>query len=129
MASLMAMGIALMAIMGGHGPSQSAPSVVRTIPENGAVVPAGALEISVTFDRPMRAGNFSFVQKSAQTYPECGRNIPSQSDDGRTFTLACSVAPGRSYEIWFNSEPYMNFRSVEGESAIPFQLRFRTRNR
>ncbi len=83
----------------------------------------------MTFDRPMLPQSYSFVHRDPATFPKCLVSAPIQSNDGRTFTLPCPVEPGRSYEIWFNGEPYMNFRSPDGASAIPFQLKFRTRNR
>ena len=126
MAVAVATSIALMALLGGHGASARAPRVVATSPSAGSIVGPGPLKLSVTFDRRMRAGNYSFVQKDPATYPTCGRNLPAQSSDGRTFTLACQVEPRRSYEVWFNSEPYMNFKAEDGTPAIPFQLRFRT---
>ena len=129
MAAFIASGIALMAVVGAHGTRTDAPHVVRTYPAPGAEVPPGRLKLSVTFDRPMRPGNFSFVRKDAATYPDCGQNVPAQSADGKTFSLDCTVKPGRSYEVWFNSPPYMNFKDVDGTPAVPFQLRFRTRNR
>ena len=128
MAVAIATTIVLMSVLGSHAPA-AAPSVVRTEPASGAAVAPGALKLSVTFDRAMRPGNFSFVQKDAATYPDCGRNVPAQSADGRTFTLDCTVEPGRSYEVWFNSPPYMNFKAVDGTPAVPFQLKFRTRGR
>ena len=127
MAVAIATTIALMALFGGHSGQPNAATVIRTNPSAGAVVAPGPLELSVTFDRPMRPGSFSFVQKDPRTYPDCGRNMPLQSKDGRTFTLACTLEPGRSYEIWFNSPPYMNFMGVDGTPATPFQLKFRTR--
>ena len=53
--------------------------------------------------------------------------MPVQSSDQRTFTLACTVEPDTSYEVWFNSPPYMNFKGMDGTPAIPFQLKFRAR--
>lgn len=76
----------------------------------------------------MRARNYSFVQTSAETYPECDAQ-PAITPDRRTFTLRCVVRPGRSYEIWLNRPPYMNFKSVAGVAAEPFQLLFQTRQR
>lgn len=115
---------------GGHSDAPSgSPRVVATNPASGAVVAAGPLVLSVTFDQRMRPGNYSFVQKDPAIYPDCGKNVPAQSADGRTFTLHCTVKPGHSYEIWFNSEPYLNFKSVDGVAATPFQLRFRTKDR
>jgi hypothetical protein len=122
--------IAALVVRGGApmaGGAGTAPSVVATFPAPGAVVPAGSIALRVTFDRPMRPGNYSFVRKAVETYPDCGDNRPEQSADGRTFTLHCRLAPGRHYEIWFNSPPYMNFIDEAGVPATPYQLLFRTR--
>ncbi|MFA6114472.1 MAG: helix-turn-helix transcriptional regulator [Sphingomonas sp.] len=110
-----------------EGPAPAAaPRVVATYPARGDTIPSGPLTLSVTFDQPMREGSFSFVQMSAETYPACEPR-PQVSADGRTFTLRCTTLPGRRYEIWFNRAPYMNFKSVTGMPAQPFQLVFRTR--
>jgi len=106
--------------------SPSAPQVVATQPANGAIVPAGPVTISVTYDRPLRAGSYSFVQVSPSTHPDCSR-IPSLSADRRTYSLSCRVAPGRSYELWFNRGRFQNFVGENGVSASPYQLRFRAR--
>ncbi len=108
--------------------AEAAPRVVATQPDFGAEIEPGPFLLSVTFDRPMQAGSFSFVQKSAETWPVC-RSLPEQSGDGRTFTLRCTAEAGGDYEVWFNSPPYMNFGSVDGVSAEPFQLLFRARDR
>jgi len=105
----------------------AAPNVVSTFPTLHAVVAEGPINLSVTFDRPMRRQSYSFVQKSAETYPHCGRNQPAQSADGRTFTLKCEHQAGHQYEIWFNSPPYMNFIDENGAPAVPFGLRFRAK--
>lgn len=69
----------------------------------------------------MHPQSYSLVQNDPATFPKFVASVPIQSKDGRTFTLQCTVEPGHSYEIWFNnSEPYMNFRSPDGASAIPF---------
>ena len=59
-----------------------APHVVSTRPAEGAVVPAGPVSLTVTFDRPMRRASYSFVYASPDTYPECGDHVPVQSADG-----------------------------------------------
>jgi hypothetical protein len=127
MAIAVATTIVLMAVLGGRARDQAAPTVVRTSPVAGAIIAPGTMKLSVTFDRRMRPGNFSFVQKDPATFPKCNAMNPVQSADGRTFTLACTVEPNRSYEVWFNSEPYMNFKAMDGTPAVPFQLNFRTR--
>lgn len=104
----------------------AAPRVVATYPARDSTIPSGSLTLSVTFDQAMRDGSYSFVQMSEETYPTCEPR-PQVSADRRTFTLRCTTLPGRKYEIWFNRAPYMNFRSVAGTPAQPFQLLFRTR--
>jgi DNA-binding CsgD family transcriptional regulator len=106
----------------------SAPKVIATAPANGALVRPGRITLSVTFDRPMRRQSYSFVQRAAETYPNCGAKRPTQSRDGRTFTLQCLLSPGRRYEVWFNSPPYTNFVSEAGVRAEPYQLLFRSRS-
>ena len=103
-----------------------APQVASTIPAADAIIAPGRIRLSVTYDRPMRPQSYSVVQKSMETYPECGTNRPTLSADRRTFTLICDVRPDHHYEIWFNSPPYMNFVDDGGVAAKPFGLRFRT---
>ena len=124
--------VATVTALAGHvistgGATSSSPSVVSTSPASDAVVAPGPIDLSVTFDRPMRRQSYSFVRKSAETYPNCGNNKPRQSADGRTFTLKCELEAGRHYEIWFNSQPYMNFVDEGGAPAIPYRLRFRAK--
>jgi DNA-binding CsgD family transcriptional regulator len=109
-------------------PSSGPPRVVATSPASGSVIPPGPFLLSVTFDRPMLAGNYSFVQTSAETYPQCELR-PTLSRDARTYTLRCIALAGRDYEIWFNRPPYMNFKGLDRVPALPFQLLFRTGRR
>jgi RNA polymerase sigma-70 factor (ECF subfamily) len=128
MAVAIATTIGLMAALGGHAAGARAPAVVHTIPRRGAVIAPGTFTLSVTFDQPMADGSFSYVQKAKETFPDCG--FPAQlSADRRTFTVRCTVEPGRSYEIWFNSPPYMNFKGANGVPAEPHQLLFSTKAR
>ncbi|MEG3091802.1 LuxR C-terminal-related transcriptional regulator [Sphingomonas sp. PB1R3] len=115
------------AYVGGGGPAPVPPHVVSTSPAAGAVVPAGPLVLTVTFDRPMRPGSYSFVQASGDSYPDCGGAAPVQSQDGRSFSLRCRVEAGRAYEVWFNRGEYRNFTDRNGVSAMPHQLLFRAK--
>lgn len=128
---LFAAAIGAWALSGHQGTTSKAdapPRVVSTSPAAGSIIPPGPFELSVTFDRPMMDGSYSFVQKSADTYPRCATK-PVLSRDARTFTLHCTAEAGKLYEIWFNNPPYMNFRGSNGVPAQPFQLLFRTRKR
>jgi len=98
------------------------PRVVAVSPAVGAEVAAGNIAIAVTYDQPMRDG-FSYVMRDPATFPKCAPK-PTQSADGRTFTLACVVEPGRDYWIGFNSAKNQKFQSIGGVPAIPALLRF-----
>ena len=128
MAVAIATTIGLMAVLGSHAAGTSAPRVVRTSPSAGSVLAPGPLTLSVTFDQPMMGNSFSYVQKSAETFPHCGFPAKLLADQ-RTFTVSCTLEPGRHYEIWFNSPPYMNFKSANGVPAEPHQLLFSTKPR
>jgi DNA-binding CsgD family transcriptional regulator len=104
------------------------PRVVATSPAAGAAIRPGPFLLSVTYDQPMMEGSFSYTRTSPETYPDCATK-PDLSRDGRTFTLRCTAMAGHRYEIWFNRPPYMNFRGLNGLSAEPRQLLFRTRPR
>ena len=129
MLTIYAIAFAAFSSAAGHEGASTAtsPKVVSTLPAAGTAVPGGAITLRVTFDRPMRPGSYSFVRKSRETYPDCGRTRPEQSADRRSFTLPCKVEAGRSYEIWFNSPPYMNFVGEDGTPAEPHRLLFRAR--
>jgi DNA-binding CsgD family transcriptional regulator len=104
------------------------PRVVATRPARGAIIAPGPFLLTVTFDQPMTDQSYSYTRTSPETYPDCAYP-PILSHDARTFTLRCTAAPGRQYEIWFNRQPYMNFRGLNGVSSEPYQLLFRTRPR
>ncbi len=108
--------------LSGQPAPEGPPRVVETYPAVGAEIAAGKIAIKVTFDRPMRQ-SWSFVARSPATYPDCAKT-PTQSKDGRTFTLACTVEAGKDYWIGFNGGRFQNFQSVEGIPATPALLRF-----
>jgi DNA-binding CsgD family transcriptional regulator len=102
------------------------PRVVATSPAAGAAIAPGPFLLTVTFDQPMTDGSYSYTRTSPETYPDCALP-PVLSRDARTFTMRCTAVAGRHYEIWFNRQPYMNFRGLNGLSSEPHQLLFRTR--
>jgi hypothetical protein len=104
-------------------PPQGPPRVVETYPAIGAEVAAGKIVLKVTFDQPMRPGGYSFVARDKATYPLCAPT-PTQSVDGRSFMLDCTLEPGRDYWVGFNSPRFQHFTSVDGVPAVPALLRF-----
>jgi DNA-binding CsgD family transcriptional regulator len=105
---------------------QGPPRVVSTYPAVGAEVPAGRIQIKVTFDRPMAAAWSFVIARDRASFPDCAP-IPTQSKDGRSFTLDCTVKAGRDYWIGFNNERARKFQSVTGVPAAPATLQFSTR--
>jgi hypothetical protein len=99
------------------------PKVVAATPKEGATIKPGPFVLSVTYDRPMQAGSYSFAGPRELAPESCGK--PELSKDQRTYSMRCNASPGRDYEVWFNREPYMNFQSVEGLRAEPYRLTFR----
>ncbi|WP_312489954.1 LuxR C-terminal-related transcriptional regulator [Sphingomonas sp.] len=112
---------------GGAAKPAGPPRVAATSPAANSVVQPGSIDLTVTFDRPMRPNSYSFVYASPETYPDCGHNQPVQSADRRTFTLTCSVQSGRLYEVWINSPAYRNFVDENGVAATPYRLQFRAK--
>jgi DNA-binding CsgD family transcriptional regulator len=124
MSTLLAAILFLSAAGPARDPQTARATVVATSPAQGSVIKPGRFLLSVTYDRPLAAQSYSFVQVSPQSYPHCeGSAVLSR--DRRTYTLRCTASPGRSYEVWFNRPPYMNFRSADGVPAEPFRLRFK----
>ncbi|WP_374469129.1 hypothetical protein [Phenylobacterium sp.] len=113
-------------LLGSAAAAQPAPPrVVATHPAAGAVVPAGPLTLSVTFDRPMRTDGYSFIG-GPPLFPDCAPK-PTVSADRRTFTLDCKVVAGRSYQVGFNNLVHRNFVGEDGQPATPAAIRFQAR--
>jgi len=102
-----------------------APRAVAFAPPNGATGVDPALgELRVTFDRPMSEG-WSWVTEGADSFPETTGEA-RLSPDGRTAILPVSLAPGRSYVIWLNSQQYRFFRDRAGVELAPVRWVFST---
>jgi hypothetical protein len=101
-----------------------APKVLATSPKEGATIDRGPFVVSVTYDRPMQPGSYSFAGPQELAPEACG--TPELSTDGRTYSMRCNASAGRMYELWFNREPYMNFQSTEGARAEPYRLTFKS---
>lgn len=103
------------------------PVVVRTEPQAGASgVAAGPTEITVTFSKPMRAGNWSWVKVSEASFPQL-RGQPRYSADQRSCILPVTLEAGKTYAIWLNAPPSQNFTDQNGRKALTYLLVFSTR--
>jgi hypothetical protein len=105
------------------------PVVVKTVPEAGAAeVDPGMTEIKVTFSKEMQDGSWSWVMVSRETFPKADGK-PKCLADKRTCVLPVKLEPARTYAIWVNSEKIRNFKDIEGRSAVPYLLVFKTRKK
>jgi RNA polymerase sigma-70 factor (ECF subfamily) len=103
------------------------PVVVKTVPEAGAAdVDPKTTEIKVTFSKDMQDESWSWSTLSKESYPKI-TGKPKYADK-RTCVLPVKLEPGKTYSIWVNSEKYTNFKDLDGRSAVPYLLVFRTKD-
>jgi hypothetical protein len=107
------------------GKFPNSPTVVATVPAIGDnKVDPSLSEIRVTFDRPMKNGSWSWCYDSSQLKPS---GTPYYEEDRKTCVLPVQLEPGKSYELWLNTERFQNFRDTAGNPSIPYELKFVTR--
>lgn len=104
-----------------------APKVIETFPVSGSVdVDPSLSEITVTFDEPMKDGNWSWAYASKEKFPEM-TGQPYYKPGHTINVLPVKLEPDKAYEIWINSEYFKNFKDRSGNSAVPFRLVFSTK--
>jgi len=99
--------------------------VESTFPALNAKVTPGLLVLRVTFSEKMRVDGWSYVPSPKGLYPDCAQT-PRLLDDQRSFVLICRTLPGKTYSVWFNQPPLVDFSNYSRRSAIPYQLTFTT---
>lgn len=103
------------------------PKVIATNPENGKVTVDPFLkEISITFNEPMLNGGWSWSYDDKSKFPEITGD-PYYKDDFTICTLPVKLEANKEYVIWINTQTFMNFKDVAGNSALPFQFSFKTK--
>jgi len=103
----------------------AAPRVVSMVPANGATdVDPARTEIRVTFDRPMKAGGWSFVG-GGPTFP---KTTGGAFYDGarKVITLPVALVPNHRYEFWLNRGRFQAFRSEKGVALPSVHVTFTT---
>ena len=113
-----------------EGPSISVkgtpPVVVKTVPEAGDTeVDPTVTEIRVTFSKRMADRSWSWSQLSDDTFPQT-TGKPKYLKDGKTCVLSVKLEPGKTYAFWLNSERFKNFKTRDGQPAVPYLLVFET---
>ena len=104
-----------------------APNVIATFPISGSTdVDPSTSEISVTFDEPMKDGNWSWAYTKKNQFPKMNGQ-PYYMPGLTKNILPVKLESNKEYEIWINSEKHRNFKDQAGNSAIPFRLVFKTK--
>ena len=104
-----------------------APVVVKTEPQAGASgVPAGTVEILVTFSKAMQDKDWSWVTVSPDSFPKLAGD-PHFTADLMTCVLPVKLEAGKTYAMWINAADHQNFRDADGRKAVPYLLVFSTK--
>ena len=104
------------------------PVVVHSFPQTGSTdVDPAITEIRVTYSKPMVDRSWSWSQISDETFPAT-TGEPHYLEDAMTCVLPVSLEKGKEYVIWLNSENFHGFKDATGQSAVPYPLRFKTRD-
>ena len=105
------------------------PVVVKTEPQSGnSNVDANLGEISVTFSKDMADGSWSVTHVAKDNFPQF-KEQPKYLTDKRTCVMNVSLEPNKTYAIWLNTDRYKNFMDTNQNSAIPYLLVFKTREK
>jgi RNA polymerase sigma-70 factor (ECF subfamily) len=105
------------------------PVVIKTIPESGsAEVDPDLTEIQVTFSKPMKDGNWSWVKCNEENFPEKTGEI-HYLPDGRTCVVPVKLKPGKLYATWLNRDEFQDFQDVDGRPGVPYLLIFETKKK
>lgn len=103
------------------------PVVVSSQPIAGKLnVSADVTEIRVKFSHDMQTEKMWSVMKINNTHFPKITSTPYYERDKRTFVLPVKLESNKLYAIGINSPNKTGFRSVEGQSAQPYTISFKT---
>ena len=102
------------------------PKIVSTIPAMGAAnVNPSLSEISVTFDRDMNTGGFSWTGGGPQ-FPTIPDGKRPKWLNNRTCVLPVKLEPGHKYRVGINAPSFKNFKSARRVPVEPTAIYFTT---
>jgi hypothetical protein len=102
------------------------PKVVTMVPANGAKnVDPSLAEMKVTFNRPMKDGNWAVIG-GGPSFPEM-TGKPSYDATRTVLTIPMRPKPNWEYRLWLNRGQFNSFMSEEGERLESVAVTFRTR--
>ena len=106
--------------------ASASPVVIRTAPRAFANdVSTDLTEITVTFDRPMMDGSWSWTG-GGDTFPKITGKIHYDAAR-RTCTLPVQMEPSKVYVIGINSPSHKNFKTAAGVPAQGYVILFATK--
>lgn len=120
--------------LAGAGPSAPAssanqvelPLVTETYPHVfNNDVPSSLDHISVTFNRKMHDGSWSWCDMHLASYPAV-TGTPWYNEDRTVCTLPVKLQPGTAYAVHINLSPYKSFVSENGRAVPEYMLVFST---
>lgn len=130
MQKIIFLGLVLMVyffVIGCAEQDKQAPNVVSTTPANGSTdVDPSLNEITVTFDEPMKDGNWSWAYTTQAKFPEM-TGQPAYTNNYTINILPVKLQPNKEYEIWINSQKFKNFKDKAGNPSAPYRLVFKTK--
>jgi len=104
------------------------PVVVRTFPEAGSTnVAPGNAEIQVVFSKEMTENSWSSVSVWKDSTPVI-TGKPAYNADHKTWTMKVKLEPGKAYGYWLNTQRFINFKDIQGHSAVPYLLVFKAKD-
>jgi beta-lactamase regulating signal transducer with metallopeptidase domain len=109
-------------------PKTNGPVIVESSPAIGATeVDPSIEEISVTFDRDMDIGGYSWTG-AGPSHPESPAGSTPVWIDKRTCVLPVKLKKGSFYRVGINSTSFQNFRSAMGVAAETTAIYFATKD-
>lgn len=104
------------------------PVIIRTYPEAFSEdISADLKEITVTFDREMMDGSWSWTGGMEGSVQTTGK--PYYDSSKTTCTLPVKLEPGKVYWVGINSVSFKNFKSRDGVPADWYVILFATRDK
>jgi beta-lactamase regulating signal transducer with metallopeptidase domain len=108
-------------------PKTNWPTIVSTSPKIGATdVDPATTEISVTFDRDMDVGGYSWTG-GGEFYPKSPEGTTPVWKDKRTCVLPVQLKREAFYRVGINASSFQNFRSELGVPAETTAIYFATK--
>lgn len=106
-------------------PAGEPPKVVSSYPAAGGAVKPGVLVLKLTFDQKMLKTGFDIAAAEGGQAPACLKT-PRLLNDGKSFVLLCTTAPGAKYALALNSGAKGGFANIGETRAARTELSFTT---